>query len=709
MRLILYTALSFALLALSLADPQSSRSNIIACVKSKAEYQKCGKFMDATKTFQTSLLCLQKTNTDECSTAISNGEADFMSMDGGDVLKSSLQPYGLNPIIAECYGKKENCSTSYFAVAVVKKESSFKFSELKGKRTCHTGLDKSAGYIMPVGTLLEMGLLPRQFPIVQALAQFFSASCIPGANAKAQPNLCSLCKGKDQYFCARSENEPYYNYEGALRCLEEDAGVVAFVKHTTAKDAEKYMLLCPDDTRKPLSEYKDCNLGRISAHAVMARSKGKNDKTEEIVSFLMEAQEQFGNEKSDPEEFCLFRSSFGKDLLFKDSTGRLEIIPNKMDAALYLGSKYISAVRALREEETPPPTDKVRWCAIGREERQKCDTWSALSGGVIDCITADYSEEGMAKILKGEADAMTVDGGFLYTAGECGLVPVLAEYYKKEDISPCNKVWSSSDTTTTYFAVAIVKSENKDITWTNLEKKKSCHTAINRQAGWIIPFGQLNDEKRIQSCNFGEFFSESCAPGAERNSSLCALCIGNKMQQADCQANTNEPYFGYSGTLRCLNEKADVAFAKHTTIFENTDGNNPASWAQGLKSTDFMLLCRDGSRAAATEYAHCHLAQVPSHIVICPPEKRDLVARIVKNQQELYGRDGFQKDLFAMYSSSPSKDLLFKDSTQCLIEIPKGTPMKTFIGQSYYDSVSGMAKCSKTSDLLPVCTFHRYE
>lgn len=49
--------------------------------------------------------------------------------------------------------------TCYYAVAVVKKGSNFGIRELAGKKSCHTGLGKSAGWNIPIGTLLAMDLI----------------------------------------------------------------------------------------------------------------------------------------------------------------------------------------------------------------------------------------------------------------------------------------------------------------------------------------------------------------------------------------------------------------------------------------------------------------------------------------------------------------------------------------------------------------------
>ena len=68
---------------------------------------------------------------------------------------------------------------------------------------------------------------------------------------------------------------------------------------------------------------------------------------------------------------------------------------------------------------------------------------------------------------------------------------------------------------------------------------------------------------------------------------------------------------------RCMAEGAgDVSFIKPQTVLDNTDNKNQDSWALNLASTDFELLCPDGTRKAVTDAATCNLAQV-SFLFLC--------------------------------------------------------------------------------------------
>lgn len=64
----------------------------------------------------------------------------------------------LSPLYSLLYSFfPQGSTTSYYAVAVVKKGTGFSVDELQGKTSCHTGLGRSAGWVIPIGTLIRRG------------------------------------------------------------------------------------------------------------------------------------------------------------------------------------------------------------------------------------------------------------------------------------------------------------------------------------------------------------------------------------------------------------------------------------------------------------------------------------------------------------------------------------------------------------------------
>ncbi|XP_028282726.1 transferrin-a [Parambassis ranga] len=686
MKLLLPVALLGCLAAVLAAPADKVRW----CVKSEQELRKCTDLAAAAPAFS----CVKRDNTIDCITAIKAAEADAITLDGGDVYIAGLNNYDLQPIIAEDYGTSSD--TCYYAVAVVKKGTNFGIRDLGGKRSCHTGLGKSAGWNIPIGTLVSMEIIQwagtEDKPIEEAVSNFFSSSCAPGATRGSK--LCQACRGD----CSRSHKEPYYDYAGAFQCLVDDAGDVAFVKHLTVPDAEKsqYELLCKDNTRAPIDNYRNCHLARVPAHAVVTR------KDPELAEFIWRSLTAVQN-------FNLYSSEAyapAKNLMFKDSTTKLVRLPSNTDSFLYLGAEYMSVIRSLKKEPTPGiASSAIRWCAVGHAETTKCDTWSINSlvdeNASIECQNAPSVDECVKKIMRKEADAVAVDGGEVYTAGKCGLVPAMVEQYDQDQCS------SSTGTASSYYAVAVVK-KNSGLTWETLQGKRSCHTGVGRTAGWNIPMGHIY--KRTNDCDFTKFFSAGCAPGSEPSSPFCNQCAGSGKAVGDefkCKASPEEKYYGYAGAFRCLVEGAgDVAFIKHTIVKENSDGNGP-DWARALNSADYQLICPGSSSPVPIDqYLTCHLAKVPAHSVVTRPEIRSKVISILQDQQTKFGTSGSDPS-FKLFQSDNGRNLLFKDSTKCLQEVPAGHKYPQFLGEEYMNAMNALRQCSETaSDLEKSCTFH---
>ncbi|XP_029796592.1 melanotransferrin [Suricata suricatta] len=679
------------------------------CTTSEPEQQKCS---DMSKAFQEagiqpSLLCVQGTSADHCIQFITAREADAITLDGGAIYEAGKE-HGLKPVVGEVYDQE--VGTSYYAVAVVKRSSHVTINTLKGVKSCHTGINRTVGWNVPMGYLVESGRLSVMgCDLLKAVSDYFGGSCVPGAGETSySESLCRLCRGNTagEGVCAKSPLERYYDYSGAFRCLADGVGDVAFVKHSTvlantdgktlpswgqALLSQDFQLLCLDGSRADVTEWRRCHLARVPAHAVMVRPDTDGGL---VFQMLNEGQRLFSHEGS---RFQMFSSqAYGqKDLLFKDATSELVPIATQSYES-WLGREYLQAMKGLLCDPNRLPR-YLRWCVLSTPEIQKCgDMAVAFSRQKlkpeIQCVSADSPQHCMEWIQAGKIDAVTLKGEDIYTAGKkYGLIPAAGERYAPEDSS------------NSYFVVAVVKRNSSyAFTLDELRGKRSCHSGFRSPAGWDIPVGILVQRGfiRPKDCDVltavSEFFSASCVPVNNPKSypsSLCALCVGDEQDRNKCVGNSQERYYGYSGAFRCLAENAgEVAFVKHTTVFDNTNGHNSEPWAAELRSEDYELLCPNGARAEVSQFAACNLAQIPSHAVMV---RRDTniftVYGLLDKAQDLFG-DDHNKNGFKMFDSSNyhGQDLLFKDATIRAVPVGEKTTYRDWLGPDYVTALEGM-------------------
>ncbi|KAF4117078.1 hypothetical protein G5714_001631 [Onychostoma macrolepis] len=620
---------------LVVALPSAGAQKVKWCVKSQNELMKCQYL--ATKAPE--LECHLKPSMTDCMSSIKVGDADAATADGEH------------------------------------SDANFNINDLKGKTSCHSSYQSPEGWNIPIGRMVAKGVItwdgPEDMPIEKAVSQFFSSSCIPGISKAQYPNLCQACQGD----CSCSQNEKYYGDEGALLCLINGDAQVAFVCHNAIPEnvRQNYQLLCMDGSRKSVEEYKDCYLAKEPARAVISRKDTDSDHIYKVL-------------KQIPATDLFSSDTFGgKDLIFSDSAFELMELPKSTDSFLYLKEDYYKAMQGIKGIKALPK-NKVEWCAIGHQEKTKCDN---LPDSPMDCRMASSVDECIKKIMRREADAVAVDGGQVYIAGKCGLVPVMVE---QSDEQKCTEGGEAAS----YYVVAVVR-KGSGVTWNKLRGRKSCHTGLNRNAGWKVPDSAICG--KTHDCTLYNFFSKGCAPGADPNTNMCELCKGSGKAVGDeskCKASSDEIYYGYDGAFRCLAETTgEVAFIKHTIVGDYTDGKGPG-WAKDLKSDDFELICPESPDISVkhTEFATCSLAKVPAHAVITREDARTDVVNTLKAAQAKSN---------VLFKSENERNLLFTDTTKCLQENTK--PLNEFLTSKYIDMIERSYTIAQGEpDLVKACT-----
>ncbi|XP_036067972.1 serotransferrin-B isoform X1 [Oryzias melastigma] len=696
------------------------------CTVSTPEQKKCAELAKAlvavlppaAVTAFARLSCIRASSTAECINRIKANRGDLVSLDAGEVY-SAVKQFDLVTIAKEIYSE----GSCILSVAVVR-NSSLTIRSLRGLRSCHSGVRWTAGWSLPLGFLLSRNYLSwsKEHPLTQDVSGFFNASCCPGAAAMS-PALCSLCQGQKSYnpqknyHCETSHSEPFYNNQGALRCLRSGEGDVAFVDHLALEsiegsDSDMFRLLCPDGTQAPISHYRSCNLGRGPGGGVVSR----NNFRKIARKFLMTAQLMFGRQGRDRQRFQLFNSSGfeERDLLFRDSTHKLALLPDDMDVSQVLGLDYVALLKGLGHEGSSLEDSVMRWCCISHAEQKKCEQWAlSIKSEPLVCVRAASMRDCIEKIKRDEVDAVSLDATHSYIAGKCGLVPVVTEYYGSHCVPEERGAHFEADVLPSLVGVAVAKCSNKNVIMGNLEDRRSCHGYMYSPAGWLLPHRHTLSltHNSSSSCDptqvYNEVFWKGCLPGSEGN--LCKVCMGGIGEAASkrCTDNHNERYYGNMGALRCLvgdpsgKSYGDVAFLEQHNLLANILSLSSSDWAEGWTASEFELLCGDGRRAALSEWESCNLGAIPPNTIMTRPV---LTARVydflMKSQEPLFTRPNTAFKLFESEQFGES-DLLFKDATNCFVHTSH-MDYRSILKGEFYSHLEKVFNCTH-SDILEFC------
>lgn len=659
-----------------------------------------------------------------CIEKIAKAEADFMALEPEEIyVAHRFQPQGF-AILGEIRSAEfATRDYRYEPVAVIRKSAEIKsISDLKGKRSCHTGYGRNAGWKVPFSHLMDKEQLqplcdelkaPTPEKDLNAISEYFAAACAPGAWVpeadtdrrlkESYPKLCELCK--DPLNCGKEDD--YSGYEGALRCLTENEGDVAWTKLDAVEKFFKlkepnpldisgeYGFLCWDGSHVPLTSHNPCSWAKRpwKAFVVSSRIAQDHDKVKDLqdqITLFRTIAHDTGKVTNIVPEWYQSVLEFQKptDIEFNYEPYQVKTIT----PSTYLSKRNFSVTI---EKPSCATKNTVRICVRSELEKLKCTALRMASMGQrilpgFTCILGEGSYECAYMVHRGEADVVVLSAKEANRAKkELHLIPILSEVEETDVVR--------RDQSGPYrYAVAVIRSQIAPEFRGNissLKGKRSCHGSINSVASWNAPIdvlraaGQLSGPTCGLTIEMSKYFNnQSCVPGAQDPAlkmpwlpkSLCSLCAGDGLAPGKpetwetlCSDSDSERYHGDVGSLRCLQDNiADVAFVDHVGLHLKTIG------VSDLSLDRMRLLCPNGTVAELDKFATCNWGKVSPQKVMARDGDDNFINREDARLSLLKAQDLFRpgsKSEFVLRLFGPyygNKDLLFQDTSVGLCDEP---------------------------------------
>ncbi|XP_063705234.1 transferrin [Culicoides brevitarsis] len=395
--------------------------------------------------------CIPARDQMECLEYVKKREADVMLADPEDMYIAYHLENDDFDIVQEIRTIEESHSAfRYDGIILVKKGSDIhSLKDLKGKRSCHTGFGRNVGYKIPLTKLRKNGVLklsndPELSSTekeLDALSLFFEKACIAGQWSpdrlvnevfkKRYSNLCALCE--DPAKCDYPDK--YSGYDGAVRCVVEGQGDVAFTKTYFVKkhfnipivagqvgsissDAENYEYMCEDGRRTPITDQNPCSWAQRPWQAYMSNADIVSRKPI-IQGYLSEFFEK------------------GKTRLTKDEAAHLFI---KDTLTTFNNSEVVRPHAHLFNAHYKDVIERdgteqgvIRFCVSSEVEMRKCK-WlkqAAYSRDIrpqLECVEKGR-EACLEAVSNGKAEVVVVPPSLSKQADEKNLLQVLSEKF----------------------------------------------------------------------------------------------------------------------------------------------------------------------------------------------------------------------------------------------------------------------------------------
>lgn len=527
--------------------------------------------------------------------ALRFGHADIAFMDGGSAWVG-WQQYDLGVLASET---KPDGRTWYGARAVVRAGSDMAdahldddiytdpFALFQGKTSCHTGWLKSAGMLLPMGYLIGNGY----------------------ANVVGDPNTVESMRNTIyEYFNEDASipetGETYYSYKGALRCLSEDRGDIAFVADTTL---DYYCVDRPDSNTWCLDETEYVELpifGRAPGHPVMYNPATMSDEKADIVRKVLVAMEDDDAGEDILDDIINSPSGIVDVGTTEDHLGTYSAaIRNVPGIQAYYGGKYgiNTSVQPTKDPIVIAYEVRDTYENIDGNPQLLADRLSMKLGVSVELY--DVSSEGavIEALRFGHADIGFMDGGSAWVGWkEYGLSALAA------DLKPDGRSWYGAQAYVkagSDIAEAYLDDDNSTDPFELFRGKTSCHTGWLKSAGMLLPMGYL----------IGNGYAE--VVGDPDDVASLRSTIFNFFNEDASIPESGDFYYSYDGALRCLSEdRGDIAFIADTTYDFNCV----------QKQRNWCLENEDGSSGYV---ALPIFGKAPSHPVMFNPEMMDMYTR----------------------------------------------------------------------------------